>query len=59
MANTTSDGYILLFQILVEKLLRSCTEIEQIYILMRPKRGQEVAARLDDLLNSAVSDCDM
>ncbi|XP_037042767.1 putative fatty acyl-CoA reductase CG5065 [Bradysia coprophila] len=43
-------------KILVEKLLRSCPDIENIYLLMRPKRGQEVAARLNDLLNSTIYD---
>ncbi|XP_037042856.1 putative fatty acyl-CoA reductase CG5065 [Bradysia coprophila] len=43
-------------QLLVEKLLRSCPEIENIYLLMRPKRGQGVAARLNDLLNSTIYD---
>lgn len=39
----------------MEKLLRSCPDIKNIYLLMRPKRGQEVAARLNELLNSPVS----
>lgn len=42
-------------QVLVEKLLRSCPGIKNIYLLMRPKRGQEVAVRLNELLNSPVS----
>lgn len=41
-------------KVLVEKLLRSCTGIKNIYLLIRPKRGQEVAARLNDLLNAPV-----
>lgn len=44
-----------LLQVLVEKLLRSCPEIQNIYLLMRPKRGQEVSVRLNELLNSPVS----
>lgn len=43
------------FQVLVEKLLRSCPEIQNIYLLMRPKRGLEVSARLHELFNSPVS----
>ncbi|XP_037036416.1 putative fatty acyl-CoA reductase CG5065 [Bradysia coprophila] len=43
-------------KILVEKLLRSCPEIENIYLLMRPKRGQDVSSRLNDLLNSNIYD---
>lgn len=43
-------------QVLVEKLLRSCPDIRNIYLLIRPKRGQEVAARLTELLNAPVSE---
>ncbi|EDW48169.1 putative fatty acyl-CoA reductase CG5065 [Drosophila sechellia] len=39
-------------KVLVEKLLRSCPEIRNIYLLIRPKRGQEVSARLTELLNA-------
>ncbi|XP_069702737.1 putative fatty acyl-CoA reductase CG5065 [Periplaneta americana] len=39
-------------KVLVEKLLRSCPGIKNIYLLMRPKRGQDVAARLTELLNA-------
>jgi len=42
-------------KVLVEKLLRSCPGIKNIYLLMRPKRGQDVNTRLHDLLNSPVS----
>ncbi|XP_024883964.1 putative fatty acyl-CoA reductase CG5065 [Temnothorax curvispinosus] len=38
-------------KVLVEKLLRSCPEIKNIYLLMRPKRGQNVQERLQKLLN--------
>lgn len=39
-------------QCLLEKLLRSCPEIKQIFILMRPKRGQDVGERVEALLRS-------
>ncbi|XP_055839875.1 putative fatty acyl-CoA reductase CG5065 [Episyrphus balteatus] len=39
-------------KVLVEKLLRSCPDIKNIYLLIRPKRGQEVSARLHELLNA-------
>ncbi|XP_017077955.1 putative fatty acyl-CoA reductase CG5065 [Drosophila eugracilis] len=39
-------------KVLVEKLLRSCPDIRNIYLLIRPKRGQEVSARLTELLNA-------
>lgn len=44
-----------LLKVLVEKLLRSCPGIKNIYLLIRPKRGQEVTTRLTDLLGSPVS----
>lgn len=45
-------------KVLVEKLLRSCPGIKNIYLLIRPKKGQETAARLNDLLNTPVSNMD-
>lgn len=42
-------------KVLVEKLLRSCPDIETIYLLMRPKRGNDVRSRLQELLNATVS----
>lgn len=42
-------------KVLVEKLLRSCPGIKNLYLLIRPKRGQETTARLNDLLNAPVS----
>ncbi|XP_046743270.1 putative fatty acyl-CoA reductase CG5065 [Diprion similis] len=38
-------------KVLVEKLLRSCPGIKNIYLLMRPKKGQDVQQRLQELLN--------
>ncbi|XP_061387369.1 putative fatty acyl-CoA reductase CG5065, partial [Musca vetustissima] len=40
------------FQVLVEKLLRSCPDIKNIYLLIRPKRGHEVSQRLNELLEA-------
>ncbi|XP_043481873.1 putative fatty acyl-CoA reductase CG5065 [Leptopilina heterotoma] len=39
-------------KVLVEKLLRSCPGIKNIYLLMRPKKGQNVQQRLQELLNA-------
>lgn len=39
-------------KVLVEKLLRSCPDIKNIYLLMRPKKGQDVQQRLQELLNA-------
>lgn len=41
-------------KVLVEKLLRSCPGIKNIYLLMRPKKGQDVQERLQELLNAPV-----
>lgn len=43
-------------KVLVEKLLRSCPDIETIYLLMRPKRGNDVRLRLQELLNATLFD---
>lgn len=42
-------------KVLVEKLLRSCPGIKFIFLLMRPKRGQDIKARLEELINAPVS----
>jgi fatty acyl-CoA reductase len=39
---------------LVEKLLRSCYDLEKIYILVRQKKGQTPEQRLNDILNCKV-----
>lgn len=40
----------------MEKLLRSCPEIKRVYILMRPKRGVDVAERVAELTRSELFD---
>lgn len=42
-------------KVLVEKLLRSCPGIKKIYLLIRPKRGQDIKTRLAELIDSPVS----
>lgn len=51
---TGSTGF--LGKALVEKLLRSCTEIKNIYLLIRPKRGCDAHIRHKELLKSSVFD---
>jgi len=41
-----TGGTGFLGKVLVEKLLRSCPGIETIYLLIRPKKDQDVHARL-------------
>ncbi|GFT08982.1 putative fatty acyl-CoA reductase CG5065 [Trichonephila clavipes] len=43
-------------KVLVEKLLRSCSETKTIYVLLRPKEGQEPKQRLDELLKTKIFD---
>jgi len=40
---------------LVEKLLRCCPDIKNIYLLMRPKKGKQIAERLEELTKNSVS----
>ncbi|KAH1018222.1 hypothetical protein HUJ05_006034 [Dendroctonus ponderosae] len=42
-------------KVLLEKLLRSCPGVAQIYLLIRPKKGQNAQERLQQLLCSPVS----
>ncbi|XP_053690508.1 putative fatty acyl-CoA reductase CG5065 [Sabethes cyaneus] len=39
-------------KVLIEKLLRSCPGIKNIFILIRPKRGQDVSERLLEMISS-------
>ncbi|KAG7295477.1 hypothetical protein JYU34_021672 [Plutella xylostella] len=51
---TGSTGFM--GKVLVEKLLRSCPDIGNIYLLLRPKKGQNSKERLDDFINNRVFD---
>lgn len=42
-------------KVLVEKLLRDCPDVAQLYLLIRPKRGVEPAQRREDYINHFVS----
>ncbi|XP_013403407.1 fatty acyl-CoA reductase 1-like [Lingula anatina] len=43
-------------RVLVEKLLRSCSDIKAIYVLIRPKNNQDVRQRLEDVFSSKLFD---
>ncbi|XP_050292855.1 putative fatty acyl-CoA reductase CG5065 [Anthonomus grandis grandis] len=43
-------------KVLLEKLLRSCPGVSKIYLLIRPKRGQDAQERLQQLLCSPLFD---
>ncbi|KAG9509476.1 putative fatty acyl-CoA reductase [Fragariocoptes setiger] len=51
---TGASGFI--GKCVVEKFLRSCPDITNIYILLRPKRGKTVEERLKNLLDSELFD---
>lgn len=42
-------------QVLIEKLLYSCSELKEILILVRPKRGKAPESRLEDMFKIPVS----
>lgn len=39
----------------IEKLLRSCGDIENIFVLMRSKKGKDTRTRLKEILDDFVS----
>lgn len=41
-------------KVLLEKLLYSCSELKEIFILIRPKRGKVPEARLEDMFKLPV-----
>lgn len=49
---TGATGF--LGKVLLEKLLRSCYNLRQIYILIRPKRGLTASDRLNKLVDCKV-----
>ncbi|KAK8780279.1 hypothetical protein V5799_018380 [Amblyomma americanum] len=49
---TGGTGFI--GKVLLEKLLRSCPGLKQVYLLIRTKRGEEPQARLTTMLSSKV-----
>lgn len=42
-------------KVLVEKLLRSCPGVDQLYLLMRPSKGKDVSARLVEFIDNQVN----
>ncbi|XP_057659739.1 putative fatty acyl-CoA reductase CG8306 [Diorhabda carinulata] len=51
---TGATGFI--GKVLIEKLLRSCPGIKQIYVLLRPKKGSGIEERLNKLKESTIFD---
>ena len=50
---TGATGFI--GKVLLEKLVRSCPNVGNIYMLMRPKRSQDVEKRVEELVKCPVS----
>ena len=46
-----SGGSGFMGKVLIEKLLRSCSRLKTIYVLMRPKKGKTIRERLEVLTN--------
>ena len=50
---TGGTGFI--GKVLIEKLLRSCPNVDKVYLLVRPKRSQDIEQRMEELANCPVS----
>lgn len=50
---TGATGFI--GKLIVEKLLRTCTDIKKIYVLIRSKKGKTIEQRYDEFLDCIVS----
>lgn len=50
-----TGGTGLVGKLILQKLLRTCGDIKQIYILIREKKGKSVQKRFEELLESVVS----
>jgi thioester reductase-like protein len=50
---TGATGFV--GKVLIEKLLRSCYDLNKIYILIRIKKGHTAVQRLNELVNCKVS----
>lgn len=50
-----TGGSVFMGKVLIEKLLRSCSNLETLYLIMKSKNGKTPQARVRDLLNLPVS----
>lgn len=50
-----TGGTGLMGKVLIEKLLYSCSDLNKIYILIRPKRGRTPEMRVDEMFKLPVS----
>ncbi|XP_046975700.1 fatty acyl-CoA reductase wat-like [Vanessa cardui] len=49
-----TGGTGFLGKVLIEKLLRSCGELDTIYVLVRPKKGKDPTSRIRDMLDDFI-----
>lgn len=50
---TGATGF--LGKLLLEKLLRTCSSVRKIYILVRPKKGKDISSRVQEIFESQVN----
>jgi len=50
-----TGGTGFLGKVFIEKVLRSCPDVREIFLLMRPKKGLSIKERLSKILNLPVS----
>lgn len=50
-----TGGTGLMGKVLIEKLLYSCSDLNKIYVLIRPKRGRTPEMRVDEMFKLLVS----
>ncbi|XP_075168020.1 putative fatty acyl-CoA reductase CG5065 [Haematobia irritans] len=51
-----TGGTGFLGKVLIEKILRSCSDVKRIYLLVRPKKGKQPAERIKDMLDNVLFD---
>jgi FlaA1/EpsC-like NDP-sugar epimerase len=49
---TGATGF--LGKVLIEKLLRTCNQLDKIYLLIRSKKGKQPSERIDEILDCKV-----
>lgn len=49
-----SDEIGFMGKILIDKLLRSCPGVQNIYILIRPKKGKDIHTRIEEMFDDSV-----
>jgi fatty acyl-CoA reductase len=50
-----TGGTGFLGKVLLEKILRSCPDVDNIYVLIRPKKGKDLRERIRDITNLPVT----